>query len=824
MLDQEWRQVGGLRAIRGAVNAVVLKPVAMAAIIWLVSIGGAMAASNSLNDGWRFIRGDVPGAEAIGFDDSAWRTVAVPHDWSIEDLPGQQHPFDASSVSKHAQGYTLGGIGWYRRKISLPADLTTKTILLRFESVYMDAQVWVNGELLARRSHGYTEFIVEMDKVARPGENVVALRVENPGLSSRWYSGSGIIRPVHLEVLDRIHIDPWSPAITTPEVSTARAQVHAATKVANRSESIAQARLITRLVGSDGKEVERKEESTAIGAGSVAELVQVFDVRKPALWSPEAPNLYTLVQDVHVNGRLADSRHTRLGIRSISFDAKHGFLLNGKRVLLKGGNVHHDNYMLGAAGIARADARKVELMRAAGYNAIRSAHNPPSRALLDAADRLGMLVISEAFDMWSMRKNKNDYSRFFKTQWRSDLEAMIQAARNHPSVIMWSIGNEIPNMHADAGATEAKQIADAVRALDPTRPTTVAAHLFISKQGADAFLAAVDVAGYNYYPENYSGDHERFPARIMYGSESFSAQAFEYWAPTATMPWVIGDFVWSAIDYLGEAGIGWTTDSPHPWHLAMTGEIDATGQLRPAAYYRQVLWNTGLNATSAFVEWPLVEGSLPNRMTRGPASRWEQPDLVQSWEPIGAKADYFPIRVVVFSENEAVELFVNGVSQGRKPVSRDTQYKTDFWVRFQRGELKAVGFKKGKPQSQWVLKTADKPAAIRLSVDRARIAADGDDLAYVTAELIDADGSRVTRRNEDKPLTFKVAGPATLAGVGNGDPVALESFQSGRRSTFHGRAVGVVRAGKLPGLISVEVTSPDLPSASASIVVEEKLE
>jgi len=782
----------------------------------LVSL--ANAETITLNDNWRFLRGDAAGAEQPSFDDTQWRQVRVPHDWSIEDLPGQTHPFSKDSISKEAQGYMLGGVGWYRRTLSLSDDVASKTVLLEFEAVYMDAQVWVNGQLVTRHPYGYTQFILDVSKYVHAGDNIVALRVDNPEPSSRWYSGSGIIRPARLQIVDKVHVDPWGAAITTPTVSASRAQVHVATPLINAGDASVAARLISRIVTAKGVEVARKEAQAPLNANASQDIEQELDVAKPALWSTEAPNLYTLVQEVRIGDRVVDTRSTRFGIRSISFDAKRGFLLNGKRVLLKGGNIHHDNYMLGAAGIPRADARKVELMKAAGYNAIRSAHNPASKALLDAADELGMLVIDEAFDMWSVKKNKNDYARFFKDNWQSDLRSMVAAGRNHPSVILWSIGNEIPNMALPAGASEAQQLAEAVRSLDATRPVTSSAHIFGFK-GSDEFINKLDVAGYNYNPDLYLEDHAKFPNRVVYGSESFSAQAFNYWYPTDSMPWVIGDFVWAAVDYLGEAGIGWSTASPYPWHLSMSGEIDATGLLRPAAYYRQVVWKTGLHPLSAFIEVPFIEGTLPDRETRGEIKGWEQRDLLDSWQALGGRADFYNRKVVVYSENDEVELFVNGISKGRKHVDRASEYTAEFSMRYKPGELKVVGYNKGKPVSQWIYQTADKPAAIRLTVDRSHIAADGDDLAYITAELVDAKGVRVTREKDDQPLTFKVSGAAVLAGVGNGNPVALESFQNGQRSTWRGRVVAVVRANKTAGISTVEVSAPGLPAASASIVV-----
>ena len=803
-----------------------MRCVAVMGLLLALTLGApTIAETVVLNDGWMFRLGDQPGAEQTDFDDHDWRRVSVPHDWSIEDRPGQAHPFDPNAPAQADTGYMTGGVGWYRRVVVLPADVASKTVLLRFEGVYMDAEIWVNGQSVGRHPYGYTAFILDISSQGKSGANTIAVRVDHQEPSSRWYPGSGIIRPVRLEVLDKVHIDPWGPAISTPAVSSDRAEVQAKTTVVNARSEPVKAVLASIVLGGDGREVQRGETERAIPPRAAESFHQSMRLSIPALWSVDTPNLYTLVQEVRVGGALMDSRRTRFGVRSLSFDAKTGLLLNGERVLLKGGAIHHDNYMIGAAGIPRADERKLELMKAAGYNAVRSAHNPASQATLDAADRLGMLVIDEAFDMWSVGKRKNDYSRFFKDNWRADVSSMIWSGRNHPSIIMWSLGNEIPNLADETGRAEAKALADLVHQLDPTRPTTAAVHLFV--KNTETFFEILDVAGYNYRPENYSSDHAAFLKRVMYGSESFSAQAFDYWAPTETMPWVIGDFVWTAVDYLGEASIGWTgfkgyDIGPYPWHLAMAGEIDATGRLRPAAYYREVLWRTGLTPTSAFVEWPGAEGSLPDKTINGPTAlrSWVQPDLHPSWNGFDSAVDAMPVKVVTFSENEELELLVNGKSIGRKPVSKATEYKAEFFIRYEPGTLKAVGYVRGKPASEWVIETAGRPEAVRLSVDRGRIAGDGDDLAYVTAQLVDAQGRPTYIRKDDRRLAFEVHGAGVLVGVGNGDPVALESFQSGARLTFHGRAVAVVRATRAPGSAVVDVTGPDLPPTSVTIAVE----
>ena len=800
----------------------------------LLGIGGfalllaapATSRTLELNADWHFHRGDQPGAEQPGFDDRNWRSVSVPHDWSIEDLPGQTHPFDSKAPGGAAVAFTQGGVGWYRLKVGLPGDAASHTVLLRFGAVYMNADIWVNGQRAGHHAYGYTPFTLDVSDKVKPGPNTISVRVENQQPSSRWYSGSGILRPVYLDVLDKVHIDADGPTITTPTATDDKAEVRASTIVANALDRPAEARLTSAVVDAQGREIRRTETVRTIAGKTGADIDQVLTFDRPALWSPDAPNLYRLVQEVRLGGRIADRRETRFGVRSVTFDAEHGLRINGKRYLLRGGAIHSDNYMLGGVSLPRADERKLELMKATGYNAIRSAHNPASQGMLDAADRLGMLVVDEAFDAWSAAKQSHDYSSHFEQDWRSDIARMIASGRNHPSVILWSIGNEIPELTKPSGHKEARELADLVHKLDPTRPVTAAVNQFGS--GSEDYIKPLDVVGYNYFPERYGWDHADHPQRVMFGSESFSAQAFDYWTPTETMPWVIGDFVWTGFDYLGEAGIGWTGFDdhfgigPYPWQLAMSGEIDATGRPRAAAYYRQVLWKTHLAPTSAFVEWAGAVGSLPDKTASGSQAllNWNEEDLHPMWNGFGIPADYMPHKIVVFSENEEVELFVNGRSLGRKPVSKATEYKAIFWARFEPGELKAVGYVGGKPASQWVLETAGRPAAIRLKVDRAKIQADGDDLAYVTAELVDAKGRPTYMPDADTLLTFKVDGAGVLAGVGNGNPTALESFQSGKRSTFHGRAVAVIRAGHKPGPIRMEVSGAGLTPATVAVTVD----
>ncbi|MBB6250177.1 glycoside hydrolase family 2 TIM barrel-domain containing protein [Nitrospirillum iridis] len=794
----------------------------LAAIFALLSVA-AEAERMPLVSGWRVHPGAVVGAEAVAFDDGDWRQVTVPHDVSVDDHPDGTPPFDAQAVAGQDSGYLPGMQAWYRRHIVLDAAQAAGVIRLNFEAVYMDADIWLNGQPLARHHDGYTAFTLDLTGKVRPGDNVIAVRVDHADPSSRWYAGTGLIRPVSLDLLDLVHVAPDSVAVTTPVATEERGEVAVRSAVVNRSPRAATVDLLSRVLAADGTVVAQARRALPVAANARVDWDQALRVNRPALWSPDAPNLYTLVQQVRVGGVLRDERRTRFGIRTITVDARQGLRINGQKVVLKGGNIHHDNYMIGAAGLPDADARKVALMKAAGYNAIRSAHNPASQATLDAADALGMLVIDEAFDAWDKPKRAQDYARFFATDWAADLDSLVVSGRNHPSVLFWSIGNEIPEQGTPQGAETGRRLADRVRHLDPTRPVTQA----VSIDGPDNArqFAVLDVAGYNYRAHLFGPDHVQFPDRVMLTTESTPQDAFQYWRPVETMPWVIGDFVWTAVDYIGEAGIGWMGYSqdwqklaPYPWTLAYCGEIDATGRKRPAAYYREVLWKTGIDPISAFVRQPPGTEDLPDRhyfTIQPPHLDWSLDDVHPSWTWPGQEGK--PLEVVVYSEFPEVELFLNGRSLGRHPVGVEGEYKTAFQVPYAPGRLVAVGYRDGRPAGRWELRTAGAPAGARLSLDRKTVRANGQDLAYLTVELVDADGAPVYAQDGDRMAAVRVDGAGVLAGLGNGNPRDAASFQSGQRRTFHGRLVLAVRAGTRAGPITIDVDLAGMPTRRVTL-------
>jgi beta-galactosidase len=479
--------------------------------------------------------------------------------------------------------------------------------------------------------------------------------------------------------------------------------------------------------------------------------------------------------------------------------------------------------MIGAADAPDADRRKVALMKGAGYNAIRSAHNPASQATLDAADELGMLVVDEAFDAWNKSKRPEDYARFFATDWENDVQSLVRTGRNHPSVILWSIGNEIPESGTPLGVETGKRLVSLVHALDPTRPVTQAINNDppLSTNQAEV----LDVAAYNYHAELFTKDHAKLPNTPMFTGESLSKDALSYWREVETKPWVLGDFVWTAVDYMGESGIGWMGYSqdwqklgPYPWHLAYCGEIDATGRKRPAAYYREVLWHTGIDPISAFVRQPAGTEDLPDRHLfpiTAPHLDWSLDDVHPSWTWPGQEGR--PLEVVVYSEFPQVELFLNGKSLGGKAVGLATEYKATYAVPYVPGQIVAVGYRDGREAGRWSLQTAGSAVEAAASVDRAQIRANSEDLAYVSVELRDANGTPLYTRNADRDVRVTVSGAGALAGIGNGDPRDASSFESGKRKTFHGRVVAAIRAGPEAGPVTVHIEVDDLPLRDVQI-------
>ena len=787
------------------------------AIVLTYSLAKGQTSTRTIlfDSNWSFHLGGAQGAEAPGLDDSQWRKLDLPHDWSIEDLPGTNSPFNPNAISQVNGGFTTGGTAWYRKSFTLRPDQKGKRIVIQFDGVYMNAELWLNGQSLGSHPYGYTSFWFDItDKVKSDAVNVLAVKVRNEGENSRWYSGSGIYRHVWLKTLESMHVAQWGTYITTPEVSPSSAKVSIKTKVLNETDQPSEAVLLSRILNSKGQLLNTKESKHRIPAHSSYEFDQLVELKDPALWSPDSPTLYTAESVVNQNGKTIDQVQTKFGVRSIAFDVAKGFLLNGQPLKLKGGCLHHDNGPLGARAFDRAEERRVELLKASGYNALRLAHNPPSPAFLEACDRLGMLVIDEAFDMWREGKNPHDYHLFFDEWWQRDVESMVLRDRNHPSIIMWSIGNEIPNRTRPEVVKLAQELGDYIRRLEPTRPITSAVNDL--REDKDPYFATLDVAGYNYAAGGdhqkqslYEFDHNRLSKRIMYGSESYPLEAFDSWMNVLDHPYVVGDFVWTAFDYIGEASIGWRgywqEQSFYPWTLAYCGDIDVCGWKRPQSYYRDALWKE--NQVSIFVKPPTP--SFPTNPNRQSWSKWHWHDVVANWNWHGHEKE--SLEVSVYSSCEEVELMLNGRSLGRKPTNRSTAYTATWSVPYQAGVLQAVGISGGRSTSFADLKSAGQPSAIKLTADRVRIVADNQDLSYVTIELVDAKGVR--NPTAENLIRFNIEGPGKIVAVANANPISTESYQRTQRKAWQGRSLVIVKSTQQAGPITITALSSGLRSA-----------
>ena len=797
--------------------------------------------------GWRFHLGDPSGAEAPAFVDAGWRRVDLPHDWSIEGRP------DTANRTGGGGGYFPAGIGWYRKTFAAPAGWRGKRVSVEFDGVYMDATVYLNGRKLATHPNGYTSFALDLTPyLAVGGPNVLAVRVDNSAQpNSRWYTGSGIYRHVRLVVTEPTHVAHWGVFVTTPQVADSAARVRVRTRVSNAAGAGVNVTVRTALLGPTGAVVGEARSDVAAPADSAAEVTQDVRVAHPALWSPDTPRLYRAVTRVVQGGRVVDEVVTPFGVRSIAWSAERGFVLNGRPVELHGGSVHHDNGPLGAAAFDRAEERKAELLKAAGMNAVRTAHNPPSPAFLDACDRLGLLVLDETFDVWTLPKVKHDFSRIFAEWWQRDLDAMVLRDRNHPSVVLWGIGNEIPDVFTGAGTPIARRLAARVRALDPTRPVTQAFPGATYTPNVDSAIAAVDVAGYNYnLAENHEKDHARVPTRLMLATETFASAAFEQWRLARDLPYVIGDFVWAAMDYLGESGIGAWRDVPaaqagmgaivqrgmkkqmvsmgedgrnpmpltdentkpnpvfpgYPWHAGPTGDLDLTGFRKAHSYYREVLWNGGDRVVAA-VRRPEPEGM------KTLAFGWAVFPTVRSWTWPGQEGR--ALQVEVYAGTDSARLYLNERLLGTQPTGRAQEFKATFSVPYAPGTLRAVGVRGGREVATSVLTTAGAPVRLRLTPDRAAVRADGQDLSFVAVEAVDAEGR--PQPDAEQQVEFSIDGPGVIAAVGNGDGRSTEPYQGTRRALFGGRALVVVRAARGAGPITLTASAPGLHTASLTL-------
>jgi beta-galactosidase len=781
----------------------------------------------SMDPGWRFTLGDPAGAERPAFDDRQWRRLDLPHDWSIEGTPQRDAPGGGR------MGYFPSGIGWYRKAFRMPAGSQSREAWLEFDGVYMNSDVWINGYHLGRRPYGYSSFAYDITRHLVPGVNVVAVRVDNSAQpNSRWYTGSGIYRHVWLTIVNPLHVGHWGTYVTTPRADSAGAEVVVRTRVENDNGAPRRGALRSVVLDSGGAEVARAETAFALPGGEKAVLEQRLRVPSPRLWSVEAPHLYALRSEVLDGSRSADAVTTPFGIRTIAYDKDRGFLLNGLPVKMRGVNLHHDGGAVGAAVPERVWERRLELLKAMGANAIRTSHNPPAPEFLDLCDRLGFLVMAEAFDEWTIGKVPEGYHRYFAEWSERDLQDFIHRDRNHPSIVLWSAGNEIGEQDTPDGVQVLRRLVDIFHREDPTRPVTTGNDHIAADGGRAtlAFLNAEDVVGYNYvdrwherrelFAEEDRHDH---PDWKMIGTESGAAgnafggryslgvdsaavrpnytsgmiRAERLWKWVATHDYFAGDFMWTGVDYLGE--------SFWPSKGFGAAPVDIIGHRKDSYYLYQSQWTDG----------PVLH-------------------LFPHWNWPGREGQAVP--VLAYTDCSTVELFLNGRSLGEKSFEFPAQGTSGGWnsyalpvvrattldlhlswdVPYQPGVLRAVGKRRdGSACATAEVRTAGAPAAVRLTADRDTMAAVPGDVANVTFEIVDSAGTVVP--DADTLVRFAVTG-GTIVALDNGNLVDHDPYRSDSRHAFNGRGLAILRAAA-PGTLTVTASAAGLTDAQLVIVV-----
>ena len=772
----------------------------------------------TLRDDWRFARIDAPAAAQLDYDDSQWSQIRVPHDWAIEGAFDKAHDLMVTKIVEDGQtkawehsGRTGGlphvGVGWYRRGFSLSRAEAESRVFVEFGGVMSHSRVHINGHEIGSWPYGYSSFCFELtDHIRWDEENMLAVRVDNKPQASRWYPGAGIYRHVRLVVVNPVHVTHWGTYITTPEITAREALVAVSTEIANQTDCKQKVELTARVIDPSGAKVIKGTLCQDIEAGATRHFDQELEVTNPILWDIADPQLYNLVTEVRIDGRKVDHYETPFGIRALRFDANEGFFLNDRRVQLKGVCMHHDLGALGAAVNRRALERQLEILQEMGCNAIRTSHNPPAPELLDLCDRMGFLVIDEAFDEWRQPKMKNGYHILFDDWAEKDLRAMIKRDRNHPCVIMWSIGNEIPDQNDPRGAEVARFLTGICHDEDPTRPVTAGFNL--SDQAiAHGLAAAVDIPGWNYKCHLYEKYHAEHPEWVMYGAETESciSSRGEYFLPVeiergitrpslhctsydvAAPPWgyepdrefaaqedypfSLGQFTWTGFDYLGEPTPYYTQ---WPSRSSYFGIVDLCGLPKDRYYLYRSHWS----------DKPTLH-------------------LLPHWNWEGCEGQSIPVHC--YTSYPSAELFLNGQSLGvRKKGAQEsslglpyTRYRL-IWedVPYEPGTLKVVAFdEQNRPAMVREMRTAGAPARIELLPDRSLIKADGQDLSFITVRITDSDGNLCPRA--ENRVAFKVTGTGEITAVDNGDPTSLEPFGTGSRRTFNGMCVLILRS--LPG-------------------------
>jgi beta-galactosidase len=833
-----------------------------------------------LDHEWSFVKSGL--SPYLRMMSEGAEVVNLPHDFTISTETSE------NAGSGGAVGFYDGGIGSYTKYLDFSEDLRDKRIILEIDGAYRNAEVVLNGHLVAKQLNGYFPFHADLTPYIIFGEqNRITIAVNNLApFDSRWYTGSGIYRNVELLTAPQIHLSPWSTFFYTQRIDNdgtayCMAEITVENRTAKESVEYVNVELCYKGTKDTIAAVAAKGRNpVAVPPLSKATVRIPLVVESAKLWDTENPNLYCLkaaldsgdkietkASNHNVGGSAepSDRDETTVGIRTVSADVKHGLRLNGNTIKLKGGCVHHDNGLLGAASFYDAEYRKYKLLKDNGFNAIRCAHNPPSKVVLDVCDELGLLVIDEAFDCWQMRSGgqASDYHLIFAENWKKDIELMITRSRSRACIIMWSIGNEIYERNGLAGGYSlANELAAFARSIDPTRLITCSipspfnglddkdmgvmmqewARMFQEGKQSNStqnmnspwaeqmwgektepFAAALDVVGYNYLDDRYERDGQEFPNRVICGQESYPRRFDILWDLVERLHYVIGDFVWTAFDYIGEAGIGRAdyltkeeaaaihplqgTSVHYPWRLAYCGDFDICGFPRPQLFYRKIVW--GSDETFIAVKNPANEGLVEI------ISRWGWPECYNAWSFDGF--DDKPVIVNVYSRAEEVELFLNGKSVGVKPAGKENRFTAEFKLAYQKGTLTAISRSGGEEVSQASLTTTSSVKAIRLTTEGAEIKADGDSLSYIIAELVDENGQVVPF--EDKRLRASVTGSATLAGFGTGRPITTENYSKGEFTSWLGKCVAILRSTTSEGSAVLRIEADGLTPAEISICV-----
>lgn len=809
----------------------------------------------SFNEDWTFHLGEVPDASSLDFDDSQWRRLHLPHDWAIEG------DFSKHNPSGTGGGALPGGIGWYRKSFVADAKEKGKHFYIDFDGVYMNAEVFVNGVSLGKRPYGYISFRYELTPyIIWNRKNVIAVRVDNAEQpNSRWYSGCGIYRNVWLTKVNLLHIAQWGTYVTAKEVSEHRATLRVCTKIQQEKDaytsSATKATLVTTVWDANGQKVGEASSEVEIEAGAMPEVEQEIEIQNPIRWSVEHPYLYKVKSEIRRNGKLVDEDETLTGIRSFRFDARKGFFLNGEPVKIKGVCLHHDLGCLGAAVNVRALERQLEILKGMGCNGIRCSHNPPAPELLDLCDRMGFIVMDEAFDMWRRKKTAHDYARYFDEWHERDLRDFIMRDRNHPSVFLWSIGNEVLEQWSDAKADTmsleeanlilnfghsadmlakgdemsvnsllTKKLADMVKELDATRLVTAGCnepnpknHLFRS--------GALDIIGYNYHNKNVAEVPKNFPGYPFLLTESNSALMTRgyYRMPSDTV------FVWPARWDKPFQDESFSCSSYENCHVPWGNTHEETLKLIKKNDFisGQYIW-TGFDYIGEPTPygWParssyfgIVDlAGFPKDVYYLYQSEWTDRPVLHlfphwNWTP-GEVVDMW----CYYNQADEVELFVNGYSQGIRQKSEDTLHAA-WRVTFEPGTVKVIARKDGEIVGEKEIHTAGEPSCIRLTADNSRIRADGKDLSFVTVEVLDKKGNLCP--NAENLIRFSVEGSAKIAGVDNGSPISLERFKDDKRKAFYGKCLVVLQSiGGTPGKAVLTATSEGLRQAVLTVEVE----